>query len=339
MNVLVVSSYPPMACGIGSYAAQQVASLRNEGATVDVLSPPEGDGDFQINLVAGLRFLKLFKYMWAYDQVYIHYTPAFYFSFTSAISRLATSFAFFTTLLLAGRRMRFVIHEGDHNADDPSINRSGRRLIDRWSWKLAGTILFHSEREREAFSKFFGLSKDRKQLQVVDHGRFFSSYCKLNRPQARNLLQIPEDRVLFLCIGFVQPHKGFDRMVKAMKSVDSDKALLRIVGSVRIEWEPAKRYAARLHEDVATDARCDFIETFVTDELFDAWIVASDYVVAPYREIWSSGVVARAELHGVPVIASSVGGLAEQLPPGSYCFEDDEELAAILSKITAQRDR
>jgi hypothetical protein len=51
---------------------------------------------------------------------------------------------------------------------------------------------------------------------------------------------------------------------------------------------------------------------FVSDELFDRWIVASDVVVLPYRHVWSSGVLERAALYDKAVIATRIGGLAEQ---------------------------
>ncbi|SAI87007.1 hypothetical protein MBBA_0119 [Methanoculleus bourgensis] len=44
MKYLMISSYPPMKCGIGTYAYQMAQSLENGGESVDVLSPIEGGG-------------------------------------------------------------------------------------------------------------------------------------------------------------------------------------------------------------------------------------------------------------------------------------------------------
>ena len=73
MNILIVSTYPPMVCGIGKYAEQQAAALRREGHRVDVLSPAEGGGDFQADLFGGWKSLRLLKYVWAYEDVVIHF--------------------------------------------------------------------------------------------------------------------------------------------------------------------------------------------------------------------------------------------------------------------------
>jgi hypothetical protein len=69
---------------------------------------------------------------------------------------------------------------------------------------------------------------------------------------------------------------------------------------------------------------------YVSDEQFDVWLVAADLVVLPYRRIWSSGVLERAELYGRPVVATRVGGLADQAPPGTVLVDDDRALVAAL---------
>jgi hypothetical protein len=69
---------------------------------------------------------------------------------------------------------------------------------------------------------------------------------------------------------------------------------------------------------------------YVSDARFDEWIVASDVVVCPYRLIWSSGVLERARLYERPVIATRVGGLADQAGPGTVIVENDRELAAAM---------
>ena len=59
--------------------------------------------------------------------------------------------------------------------------------------------------------------------------------------------------------------------------------------------------------------------------MFDRWIVAADTVVLPYRHIWSSSVAERAALFGRPVIATRVGGLADQVGamPGAVLVDDN----------------
>lgn len=333
MNLLIVSSYPPMACGIGAYAEQQVAALRKAGHTVDVFSPDEGDGDFTGNLFGGFRFVRLWKYVWAYNRTIVHFTPSFFFRPDSALNRLCTSAAFLFTSLFLGRRLEFVIHETEYVIGETQAPRSRRRWIDRLAWRLCSRIIFHSKRERDAFLDYYSLAPNEKQFRVVDHARHFVPRCNLDRAEARRHLAIPSAKTVFLCVGFIQPHKGFDRLLRAISGATAPDALGYVVGSVRIPWEDAINYARRLHELAALDSRCTFIEEFVTPECFDMWIIASDYVVAPYENIWSSSVAGRAVMLDRAVIASRAGGLAEQVPDGSYLFDTDDELATIIQNI------
>jgi glycosyltransferase involved in cell wall biosynthesis len=335
--MLMVSSWPPMACGIGKYAEQQVEGLRREGHHVDVLSPPEGDGDFQDVLRGGVRPLRLLKYLWAYDRVCLHYTRSFFFDASSAFSRLTTSLAFLALMLPFGRRLMFVVHESDSPLDQ-TTPRGRRRLIDGWWWRLAGRIVFHTERECDAFCEYYGMKRERKAFEIQPHDRYFQRRCEGDRAEVRRRLKIDADVTLLVCLGFIQPHKGFDRVIEAMRRAPEARHLrLKIVGSVRLEWDQAHAYARRLHELADADPRVEVVESFVTDEIFDAWIVAADYVVLPYRQIWTSGVAARARLYGRPLIAADTGALREQLTEGSMLFRDDEELARRLREPAAAR--
>lgn len=331
MNFLVVSSYPPMRCGIGRYAEQQVAALRAAGHRVDVLSPPEGEGDWHAELQGGLRPLRLLWLAWAYEEIIIHYTPHFFYGERSRAGRILTSLAFLLVLLLSRGRVVFLIHETSYRLEQAQCG--SRHRIDRWYFRLARRVEFHSKREREVFMDFYRLHGAADRLQVVPHERHMAPRCTLNRAEARRALGLPVEAVLLVCLGFIQPHKGFDRVLEVFARVPGEHLRLKIVGSVRLNWDVAHAYATELHRLAERDPRCEVIECFPDDETFDTWIVASDYVVAPYREIWSSSVAARAKLFGRPMIATETGGLREQLTEGSFTFGSDLELAEILARI------
>lgn len=335
VNVLIVSSYPPMACGIGKYAEQQVAALRGQGHRVDVLSPAEGGGDLRDNLIGGLRPLRMLKYFWAYDSIYIHFSPHFFYDPTDALSRLFSALAWLVVCLLYGRRITLVIHETAGRVGQSDRGRIRHRL-DRLSWRAVRRIAFHSRRELESFAGFYRLSPARAAFEIWPHEQFMKRYFEGDRASARRALGLPDRPMLFLCIGFVQPHKGFERPVIALRRIRSQEVMLRIVGSVRLMWDKAHQYAESLHLMADQDPRVDFIEAFPSDALFDTWLVAADYVIVPYREVWSSGVAARAKLYGRPLIVADTGALAEQQTEGSCLFRTDEELLAIMRQIVGE---
>lgn len=332
----MVTTWRPMACGIGKYAEQQVTALRRQGYIIDILSPPEGDGDFCMQLLGGLRPLRLFKVAWAYDAVWVHYTQHFFFVSDSRLNRLVTSFAFLILMLVFGRRFTFIVHESGVNVDQG--NSGGlRRLIDRWWWARAHRVVFHSHRERDAFAAHHGMKPEGGNLEIWPHERDFERCTDLDRDDARAMLGVEPDVVLLVCLGFIQPHKGFDRVIEALAAVpEATRVRFKIIGSVRIAWDVAHAYARRLHEMAAQDPRVEVIETWLSDEMFDTWIVASDYIVLPYRQIWSSSVAARARLYDRPLIAADTGALSEQLTEGSFLFREDAELVDVLRRIAGE---
>ena len=70
------------------------------------------------------------------------------------------------------------------------------------------------------------------------------------------------------------------------------------------------------------------MESFVTNEAFDTWIKAADWVILPYSEIWSSAVLGRAKLLHRPAVVSRVGGLPDQTDEQDLLFQTDDELVA-----------
>lgn len=337
MNTLIVSTYPPMPCGIAKYAEQQVTTLRAQGHRVDVLSPEEGDGDFQENLLGGFRPLRLLRHAWAYDEICIHFTPQFFYDPMSMPSRMRTSFAFLLLMLLFGRRITVIAHEtfvriGGEGADRGRF----RHRLDRLYWALVGRLVFHSAVERDNFSEFYRLDRGRRQFEIWPQEKFLQPLCTLTREQARAELGLPLDPTIMICIGFIQPHKGFERPIEALRQVPGDHLRLRIVGSVRIAWDVAHAYAQQLHDMADRDPRVEIHEAYLSDAIFDKWFVAADYVIVPYHLIWTSAVAARAKVYGKPLIAANTGGLAEQLSPGSHIFSTDEELVEILREVAEQ---
>ncbi|MCE5229343.1 glycosyltransferase family 4 protein [bacterium] len=334
MSVLIVSSYPPMACGIGKYAEQQAEWFRRRGERVDVFSPPDGGGDMRGPFDDGLLPLRLLRPGWAYRQIWIHFTPNFYYRSGSAWLRWMTSLAFTMLMALLGRRVNFLIHETEYKVNEAA--RPGLRArLDRWWWRWAGRVVFHSSAERDAFARYYRLSPVRKQFEVWPHEKFMVARCELDRGAARSRLGLDPAALLLVSVGFIQPHKGFDRVIEAMRAIPDAPLQYKIVGSVRTDWDVAHQYAGRLHELADSDPRCEVNETYLSDELFDMWMVAADYVVIPYREIWSSGVAARARLLGRPAIAANTGGMAEQLIGGSLLFDTDEQLVEALRRVAA----
>lgn len=331
LRCLIVSTYPPMKCGIGKYAFQMARTLQQSGDIVNILTPYEGEGDFTVNLRGGFNFLRIGKYGKFYDKIIIQYHQAFFYddlSWHSALSVLATHIAFYINFLIYNSKIEVVVHE------IPFIIASRLDyMLESFKWRLCPKLIFHTPKELANFEKYYFILTPNKYELRATH-EYYYKFKDVNKNAARRELGLPLDVFVFLCIGFIQPHKGFDRAIRAFKNVNDKKMRLYVVGSLRVEWEPYIAHLQDLKKLAEENSNIHVIEKYLSDEEFDTWISGCDVLIVPYREIWSSAVVGRAKLFGKPLIASDVGGLRDQLSEVDILFNNEEELASIFKNIS-----
>ena len=114
----------------------------------------------------------------------------------------------------------------------------------------------------------------------------------------------------FLCVGVVAPHKGQDVLVEALATLSRrDDWTCTIAGSLDARPEFADRLAALVAETGLAD-RVAFAGVLGAAELDRAYREA-DLVVAPSRAESYGMAIADALSRGIPVVASSVGGIPQ----------------------------
>jgi glycosyltransferase involved in cell wall biosynthesis len=332
MRILMVSPYAPIRDGIASYALQQVRALRAEGHDVEVLSPQPSAAHHHLDLRSPRGPLALARRVRGYDRVIVQYHPdVFYTEGVPALLRLPTTAGLLVVALLA-RSLEVLVHEIDYDL-------AGRRTLDsvltRLFWRQVDRLTVHTEAEAARMEEAFALSS--RAVEVVDHGSHFVRRTRIDQGAARERLGLPADGHVFLSIGFIQPHKGFDRAVRAFRSLGAEAASLHVVGSVRVEDRQYLDHLDELRDEIDATPGAELHDGYVSDELFDVWIIAADTVVLPYRHIWSSSVLERAGLYDRDIIATKVGGLAAQAPEGTILVGSDEDLAHAMADALVRR--
>jgi glycosyltransferase involved in cell wall biosynthesis len=324
MRIVVVSSYPPRHCGIGSYAAAHVERLRSEGREVTVICPPDGSGDVRVPFSGGRPFREAERRSRPEDRVIVHFQPAIYYRPRAPVAKIATSFGLWR---LCRRRplAEIVIHE----ADRPIRWRPDYVLLRR-AFAVAPALLFHTTRERDRLERWYGI---RTRARIIDHRDAVRVVTRPSREEARRALGIPEDETVFVGPGFLHPDKGLERAVAAAPGAGR----LYLVGSVKDPTPRNLAYAARLRDLAAQTEGVELVERYLDEQDLDRWVAAADAVVLPYRRSWSSGALARAQRLGTPAVVTAVGGLPEQASDRDVVVEDDEDLGRALARIAAGR--
>ena len=325
MRILVVSTLPPRPCGIGTYADAQVEQLREDGNDVTVISPPDGRGDVQVPFEDGRPFREAERRGADADRIIVHFQPGLYYrpGAAAAVSKIRTSYGL-SHLVRRRPQVEILVHE----AHPPTRWRPDHVILRRAFARAS--LLFHTDAERRAFARDYRLEP---RGRLIEHAEAVTSVvAALDRTEARRLLGLDRDELLLLCAGFIHPWKGFDRAIRAF-AASGLRGRLAIVGSVREHAPAIDAYADELRALAATTDGVQLVETFQTDEEFDAWVSAADRVVLPYTRAWSSGVLARARVVGTPAILTPVGGLAEQAGPDDEIVRSDEELTRAFTRL------
>jgi glycosyltransferase involved in cell wall biosynthesis len=322
-RVVVVSSYPPRRCGIGSYAAAQVERLKREGGDVLVITPPDGHGDVRVPFFGGRPFGEAVRRSHPQDRVVIHFQPALYYRPRAPISKIVTSLALWR---LCRRRLRTEILV--HEADRPTRWRPDYALL-RKAFGAAPALLFHTGRERDQLETWYGV---RTRSRLVDH-REGIRVGRTSRQEARHALGLPSDEVAFVSPGFIHPDKGLERAVAALEG----EGRLYLVGSVKDRTPRNLAYLERLREIAVRAERVELFERYLDERELDRWMAAADAVVLPYRRSWSSGALARAQALGTPAIVTAVGGLPEQASDRDIVVGDDDDLAEALRRVATSK--
>ncbi len=326
-SVLMVTPYPPLRDGIANYAVQQVLALRAAGHDVTVLSPGPSAAHLHLDLAGVRGAAALARRVRAYDEVVVQYHPVFFYDSGASGRRSATDLALAAAFRRAKRSV-VVLHEVEYAEFEADASRRRAAGV---LWRSLDELHFHSEVERDRFLALFPV--DPARTRVVAHGETFVRRTRADRAAARASLGLPADGLVMLSIGFIQRHKGFDRAVRAFAGLHEAGAELHVVGSTRLDEPEFLAYLAELDELTAATPGAHLHVGYVSDERFDRWLVACDVVVLPYREIWSSGVLERAALYDRPVIATRVGGLADQAGDRRVTFVDDDD--ALRSALRA----
>lgn len=328
VKILEVTPYAPARDGIANYAVQEVSVLRREpGCEVEVLSPLPSAAHHHHDVCRPAGMRKLLAMSSRYDRVIVQLYPAL----ITARCRGSIERAINWGLLAAvGARtsLELRIHEIDYDVD--AMGKAEAKAIGA-ALRSASRITVHTETERNDLVRVFGVSET--SVDIIEHGRDFVSRSSLTRAEARQELGLDDDEKVFLSIGFLQYHKGFDRAISAFGRAGLTRASLHVVGSVRVEVPELLEHADQLTRLAAAIPGANVHRRYVGDVEFDRWLTAADVVVLPYREIWSSSVVERAKLYDVDLIASRVGGLADQAGPRATLVDTDDELVEAFRSL------
>ena len=230
-----------------------------------------------------------------------------------------------------------------------NVNMRKRDGCDNWlnrlslgiQYRLCHHIMVHTAAMKDQLVADFGIASQR--VSVIPFGiNNTSPITTLARRGARERIGLGQDEKTLLFFGQIAPYKGLEYLTAAMAELAKEDKNLRLVIAGRIKpgytdyWNAVQREISRAGLENCLIQHVRFIpETDV-----EIYFKAADVAVIPYVEIFQSGVPFLSYSFGLPVIATDVGSLRNDIVEAKTGFlcrpADTADLArAIRSYFTS----
>jgi len=316
MRILFVGPYPPAKDGIGTYTHVLGGALRAAGHQIAVVTPrplPGAPSEVIGALGPGgaTQALREAVASFAPDVVHIQFAVPAFGSRTPALVRWLGE-------LSHGRRSgRAVVVTTMHEVTrDTALLRGPGKALYRRIAACSDHVIVHTAAARELVPG----------SEVIPHFSTPPPEATTTPAELRERFGLAESERLLLAFGFIHVDKGLDDLVRALEFLrrrDAELAAnVRVVvaGTVRGRTGPFRLMELRDHVHLRKVLRMArrarlldrlVFTGFVPDGDIGAWFGTSEAVVLPYRKAEQSGVANLARAFGVPVLATTAGGLAE----------------------------
>jgi glycosyltransferase involved in cell wall biosynthesis len=232
---------------------------------------------------------------------------------------------------LLGKKIVFTAHNinaGQRDGTDSWLNR----WTLKFQYRRCDRIFVHTRRMKEELISEFGV--DGGKVAVIPFGvnRTVPDTALTPLAARQRLGLAPDDKVI-LFFGNIAPYKGLEFLIAAFETLAAAEEKLRLIVAGRPKG--AEDYWAGLLEKInRSAARGQMILKieYVPDAETEIYFKAADVMVLPYTHIYQSGVLALGYGFGLPVIATEVGSLKDEVVEGKTGFVCEPRNAAALAQ-------
>jgi len=225
------------------------------------------------------------------------------------------------------------INKRKRDAVDTVLNR----LTLRTQYRLSDHIFVHTEQMKSELVQEFGCRTS--AITVIPFGiNNAVPHTPLTSSEAKTRLGIGQAERAILFFGRITPYKGLEYLVRAFSQLLVQSSNYRLIIAGRPDND-SKDYCQSIQELIVRQEvgkRVSLRIEFVPDSDTELYFKAADVLVLPYRQIYQSGVLFLAYSFGLPVIATNVGGLPDEVIEGQTGYicqsEDSDQLAGTIKR-------
>jgi D-inositol-3-phosphate glycosyltransferase len=237
---------------------------------------------------------------------------------------------------LLGRRIVLTAHNVNirkRDNCDSWFNRFSLRI----QYQLADHIFVHTERMKSELLADFGVPESKTTVIPFGINNTVPN-SSMTAVDAKRLLGIRSTDRVMLCFGQIAPYKGLEYLIAALGEVANGNRSYRLIIAGKVK-KGQNEYWTEIRRKIAgSGVQNQIIERIehIPDEKVELYFKAADVLIVPYVHIFQSGVPFLAYSFGLPVIATDVGSLREDIVEGRTGFvcqpQDSSDLARTIGK-------
>ena len=237
---------------------------------------------------------------------------------------------------LLGRRIVLTAHNVNIRKRD-NCDSWFNRLSLRIQYHLAHHIFVHTERMKSELLADFGVPETK--ISIIPFGiNNTAPNSSMTTIDAKRTLGLRSNNKVMLCFGQIAPYKGLEYLVDAFSELAKRDETYRLIIAGKVKpgqteyWNKIRR---KIDESVFQDQIIVRIQ-HIPDEEVELYFKAADVLIVSYIHIFQSGVPFLAYSFGLPVIATDVGSLREDIVEGKTGFvcqpRDSSDLAGTIDR-------
>ena len=296
MKIGIISTYPPLDCGIGTYSSYLIEELRRLKNKIYIICHRGGEG---LDCYPAFNYNdpdlpnKAFEAMMKFTPDLVHIQHEFgLFGEQKGMNVIPLAYKFKLSHIPIVITLHTVSEKPDYE----------EQIIRKALVEIAEATIVHEEYQRELIKEQLG---HEDKIWVIPHGvRKIRPVLKVKAKKELGLV----GKKIVLLQGYFRRSKNFERVVRLFSKIaeDVDDALLLIASGARRQEDIA--YRDEFLEFVAKSRAEDKIKVLLgpfPEQRFDLILSSADVAVLPYLKGAQSGIMAHCLAFAKPMVVSS----------------------------------
>ena len=216
---------------------------------------------------------------------------------------------------LFGKKIILTAHNIDEKERDGKNNIFNKISL-KFLYNNVNGLIVHTEKMKSQLIANFNVQESK--ITVIPHGIMdVVPTTTINNIEARNVLGLNMNEKVILFFGNIAPYKGLDDLINALIILNRSNYTVKLIIAGKVK--DCKTYWDNIDETIRkNDLRNNLLLKIkhIPDEEIELYFKSADALVLPYKYIFQSGVIFLSYYFGLPVIATDVGSLKEEIDNG-----------------------